>query len=162
MLGGARSGKSAIAEGLVMGLPPPWTYVATAEVFDDEMAARVAEHRARRDGRWSTLDAPRDLVGVLARLPDGAPVLIDCLTLWLGNHLLAGSDLNAECARLADAFARPRGPWVVVSSEVGLGIVPDNALARAFRDAAGLLNQRIAAVASAVTLVVAGLPLKVK
>ncbi len=95
-------------------------------------------------------------------LPDGQPVLVDCLTLWLTNHMLAEHDLDAECRRLADVLSRPRGPWFVVSNEVGLGIVPDNALARRFRDAAGRLNQQVAAIADTVLFMVAGLPLKVK
>ncbi|TIX36754.1 MAG: bifunctional adenosylcobinamide kinase/adenosylcobinamide-phosphate guanylyltransferase, partial [Mesorhizobium sp.] len=94
--------------------------------------------------------------------PDGQPVLIDCLTLWLTNHMLAEHDVEAEFRRLADVLSRPRGPWFVVSNEVGQGIVPDNALARRFRDAAGRLNQDVAAVAGTVLLMVAGLPLKVK
>ena len=89
-------------------------------------------------------------------------MLVDCLTLWLSNHMLAEHDVEAETARLADVLARPRGPWFVVANEVGLGIVPDNALARRFRDAAGRLNQRVAAVADEVLFMVAGLPMKVK
>jgi len=106
--------------------------------------------------------APLDLVGALTSLPSGRPVLVDCLTLWLTNHMLAEHDVEAECARLVATLAKPRGPWFVVSNEVGLGIVPDNALARRFRDAAGRLNQQVASVASEVVLTVAGLPLKVK
>jgi adenosylcobinamide kinase/adenosylcobinamide-phosphate guanylyltransferase len=162
VLGGARSGKSTHAEALVRALPPPWTYVATAETFDDEMAERIALHRARRDRRWRTLDAPLDLVGALSGEPEGRPVLVDCLTLWLTNHLLAEHDLEAECDRLAEVLAAPRGPWFVVSNEVGLGIVPDNVVARRFRDAAGRLNQRVAALSGTVVLMVAGLPMKVK
>ena len=127
--------------------PAPWTYIATAQTFDDEMAERIALHQARRQAGWNTVDAPLDLVGALAGVPDDRPVLVDCLTLWLSNHMLAGNDVEAECRRLTDALSRPRGPWFVVSNEVGLGIVPDNALARRFRDAAGRLNQSIAAVA---------------
>ena len=126
------------------------------------MAERIALHRARRDDRWRTLDAPRDLAATLQTLPDGAPVLVDCLTLWLSNHLLAVADLEAESSRLEAVLAAPRGPSVVVANEVGLGIVPDNALARRFRDAAGRLNQRLAARADHVAFVVAGLPMRVK
>ncbi|TIS81099.1 MAG: bifunctional adenosylcobinamide kinase/adenosylcobinamide-phosphate guanylyltransferase, partial [Mesorhizobium sp.] len=93
---------------------------------------------------------------------DHQPVLIDCLTLWLSNHMLADHDIEAECRRLSDVLSQPRGPWFVVSNEVGLGIVPDNALARRFRDAAGRLNQQVAAVADSVLMMVAGLPLKAK
>lgn len=162
VLGGARSGKSRHAEALASSCPPPWTYLATAQAFDGEMRERIAEHRSRRDARWLTGEAPLDLVGSLAAAPDGRPVLIDCLTLWLNNVMLANGDLDAECAALVAALAMPRGPWFAVSNEVGLGIVPDNALARRFRDAQGRLNQMVAARADSVTLMVAGLPMVVK
>ena len=162
IIGGARSGKSAHAETLVTAGPPPWTYIATAEAYDDEMRERIALHRGRRSEGWTTIDAPRDLASTIEALPDRQPVLIDCLTLWLTNHMLAEHDLDAECRRLTELLSRPRGPWFVVSNEVGLGIVPDNALARRFRDAAGRLNQQVATVADTVLLMVAGLPLKVK
>jgi adenosylcobinamide kinase/adenosylcobinamide-phosphate guanylyltransferase len=165
VLGGARSGKSRLAEGLVQaarGALPP-RYLATAQAWDDEMAARIAAHRARREGQgWVTVEAPHDLPAALAAQPEGAAVLIDCLTLWLSNRLLAGADLLAEGAALARALAARRAPVVAVGSEVGLGIVPDNALARAFRDAAGRLHQDLAAGAGRVVLVVAGLPLWLK
>ena len=150
------------AETLVTARPLPWTYIATAEAYDDEMRERIALHRGRRSEGWTTIDAPLDLAGAIEALPDGQPVLIDCLTLWLTNHMLAEHDLDAECRRLTELLSRPRGPWFVVSNEVGLGIVPDNALARLFRDAAGRLNQQVATVADTVLLMVAGLPLKVK
>ncbi|RWA65630.1 bifunctional adenosylcobinamide kinase/adenosylcobinamide-phosphate guanylyltransferase [Mesorhizobium sp.] len=162
IIGGARSGKSAHAETLVTASPSPWAYIATAEAYDDEMRERIALHRARRGEGWATVDAPLDLAAAIEALPDHQPVLIDCLTLWLTNHMLAERDLDAECRQLVDVLSRPRGPWFVVSNEVGLGIVPDNALARRFRDAAGRLNQQVAAVADTVLLMVAGLPLKVK
>ncbi|KAA3449157.1 bifunctional adenosylcobinamide kinase/adenosylcobinamide-phosphate guanylyltransferase [Mesorhizobium sp. SARCC-RB16n] len=162
IIGGARSGKSAHAETLVTALPSPWAYIATAQAYDDEMRERIALHRSRRGEGWLTIDAPLDLAEALEALPDDQPVLIDCLTLWLTNHMLADHDVEAECRRLADVLSRPRGPWFVVSNEVGQGIVPDNALARRFRDDAGRLNQRVAAVANAVLLMVAGLPFKVK
>ena len=162
VLGGARSGKSAYAERLIEALPPPWLYVATAQAWDDEMRARIAQHRARRPGGWETREAPRDLAGLLAGTEPGRPVLVDCLTLWLTNVLLAEADLAAETAALAEACARHPGPLVLVSNEVGFGIVPDNALARRFRDEAGRLHQRLAALADRVVLTVAGLPLVVK
>lgn len=162
ILGGARSGKSSHAEMLATANPSPWTYIATAQAYDDEMRERIALHRSRRGEGWVTVDAPLDLAGAIAALPDREPVLIDCLTLWLTNHMLAEHDVEAECRRLADLLSRPRGPWFVVSNEVGLGIVPDNALARRFRDAAGRLNQQVAAIADSVLMMVAGLPLKVK
>jgi adenosylcobinamide kinase/adenosylcobinamide-phosphate guanylyltransferase len=161
VLGGARSGKSRHAEGLLTSLAPPWIYVATAEALDEEMAARIAEHRARRDQGWRTVEAPHDLAAAIVAA-DGAPVLVDCLTLWLTNLMLAHGDIEAEIVRLEDALGRARGPLVLVANEVGLGIVPDNALARRFRDAAGRLNQRIAARANRVVMMVAGLPLEVK
>ncbi len=162
LIGGARSGKSAHAERLVKAHAAPWAYIATAQAHDAEMAARIGHHRARRGEGWETIEAPLDLAGALAALPPVRPVLVDCLTLWLTNHMLAGHDLEAECGRLADVLSRPRGPWFVVSNEVGQGIVPDNALARRFRDEAGRFNQQVAASADAVLLMVAGLPLKVK
>ncbi|MBZ9895318.1 bifunctional adenosylcobinamide kinase/adenosylcobinamide-phosphate guanylyltransferase [Mesorhizobium sp. BR1-1-6] len=162
IIGGARSGKSAHAETLTMALPPPWAYIATAQAYDDEMRERIALHRSRRGKGWTTIDASLDLVGALEALPANQPVLVDCLTLWLTNHMLAEHDLELECRRLAEVLSRPRGPCFVVSNEVGLGIVPDNALARRFRDAAGRLNQQVAAIADNVLLMVAGLPLKVK
>jgi len=162
ILGGARSGKSSHAESLTTAYPSPWTYIATAQAYDDEMRERIALHRSRRGEGWVTADAPLDLVEAIKALPDRQPVLIDCLTLWLTNHMLADHDVEAERRRLTDALSRPRGPWFVVSNEVGLGIVPDNALARRFRDAAGRLNQQVAAVADNVLMMVAGLPLKVK
>ncbi len=162
ILGGARSGKSAHAEALVVRSPAPWRYIATAQAFDAEMTERIAVHRERRRKGWMTLDAPLDLTAALDAVPDRHPILLDCLTLWLSNHLLAESDLDAECEKLVRILGTPRGPWFVVSNEVGLGIVPDNALARRFRDAAGRLNQRVAAIAGHVLFMVAGLPLKVK
>ncbi|ESY70809.1 MULTISPECIES: bifunctional adenosylcobinamide kinase/adenosylcobinamide-phosphate guanylyltransferase [Mesorhizobium] len=162
IIGGARSGKSAHAETLATALPSPWTYIATADTYDDEMRERIALHRSRRGEGWSTIDAPLDLAGAIEALPDNQPVLVDCLTLWLTNHMLGERDLEQECLRLAAVLSRPRGPWFVVSNEVGQGIVPDNALARRFRDAAGRLNQQVAAIADTVLLMVAGLPLKVK
>lgn len=162
IIGGARSGKSAHAETLLTALPAPWAYIATAQAYDDEMRERIALHRSRRGEGWTTIDAPLDLCDAIEALPDGQPVLVDCLTLWLTNHMLADHDVAAECRLLADVLSRPRGPWFVVSNEVGQGIVPDNVLARRFRDDAGRLNQQVAAVADTVLLMVAGLPLKVK
>jgi adenosylcobinamide kinase/adenosylcobinamide-phosphate guanylyltransferase len=161
VIGGARSGKSRYAEQLVMSLPPPWTYVATAERTDDEMSARIAEHRARRGGQWQTVEAPLDLAGQLEAKPD-ATMLVDCLTLWLSNVMFADRDVDAEMARLEAVIDARKSPLVLVSNEVGSGIVPDNALARKFRDLQGRLNQRIAARAQRVVLVVAGLPMTLK
>ena len=162
VIGGARSGKSRYAEALVSARPPPWVYLATGEARDDEMAARIAAHRARRGADWRLIEAPRDLADAISGAPAGSAVLVDCLTLWLSNLMLADVDIDAGTHRLDDALARARGPIVLVSNEVGCGIVPDNALARRFRDAQGRLNQRIAARADRVVLMVAGLPLVVK
>jgi adenosylcobinamide kinase/adenosylcobinamide-phosphate guanylyltransferase len=162
VLGGARSGKSRHAEALVTALPQPWFYIATGEPRDNEMAARIAEHRARRGAQWQTIEAPRDLAAALAAVPAGAAVLVDCLTLWLSNVMLAGADVAAETGRLEHALIGRTGSGVLVANEVGLGIVPENALARRFRDAAGRLNQRLATVADRVVLLVAGIPVKVK
>jgi adenosylcobinamide kinase / adenosylcobinamide-phosphate guanylyltransferase len=162
VLGGARSGKSRHAEALVTALPQPWLYVATGEPRDNEMAARIAEHRARRVAEWQTIEAPRDLAAALARVPAGATVLVDCLTLWLTNVMLAGADVESEIIRLEQILIDRTGPVILVANEVGLGIVPENALARRFRDVAGRLNQRLAALADRVVLLVAGVPVKVK
>ena len=163
VLGGARSGKSAFAESLLLSSPPPWIYVATAEALDAEMAERVAKHRARRDARWRTIEAPHQLAVALAEVPQNAPLLVDCLSFWLSNRLLVGADLNAEIEVIVDALAsRKEALTVAVSSEVGLATVPENALARAFRDATGDLHQAVARVAGSVTLTIAGCPLKVK
>ena len=160
VLGGARSGKSAYAEALIESCPGPWLYLATAQAFDDEMVDRIAQHRARRLEAWRTRDVPLALPEAVAEA--NGPVLVDCLTLWLTNLILAEADLEDATARLLAACARAPGPLVLVGNEVGLGIVPDNALARRFRDAAGRLHQRLAAEADRVVLTVAGLPLIVK
>ena len=162
VLGGARSGKSRYAESLITACAPPWIYVATAQAGDDEMAKRIAAHRARRGAGWQTIEAPHDLAGAVDAVSLHASLLVDCLTLWLTNRMLAKADLDAEILRLEEALARRTGAAVLVSNEVGYGIVPDNALARGFRDAQGRLNQRLAARADRVVLVVAGLPLVVK
>lgn len=162
VLGGARSGKSRYAESLIAALPPPWIYVATAEAGDAEMTERIALHRARRNKGWQTLEAPHDLAGAVAGAESDVPILVDCLTLWLSSRMLAGTDVEAETAHLETALASRRAPTVLVSNEVGFGIVPDNELARRFRDLQGRLNQRMAARAGRVILMVAGLPLTVK
>lgn len=161
VLGGARSGKSRHAESLIAALPAPWIYIATAEAGDDEMTARIAAHRARRGAIWRTIEAPRDLAAALAASPS-MPVLVDCMTLWLSNLLLAGADIDKEIERLEKALAAAAAPVVLVANELGSGIVPDHALGRQFRDLQGMLNQRIAARADRVVLMVAGLPLAVK
>jgi adenosylcobinamide kinase/adenosylcobinamide-phosphate guanylyltransferase len=160
VLGGARSGKSRHGEELLMHAPPPWIYVATAEAFDDEMRERIAHHRGRREEHWRTRDVPLELANAVPQLQ--APALIDCLTLWLSNVMLAGRDVDAECDRLAAALSAASGPLVVVSNEVGMGLVPETPLGRAFRDAHGRLNQKVAAVADRAFFMAAGLPLSLK
>jgi adenosylcobinamide kinase / adenosylcobinamide-phosphate guanylyltransferase len=162
VLGGARSGKSRHAEALIAAHRPPWIYVATAQALDAEMAARIAEHRSRRDRRWHTLEAPRDLPQAISGAPPDAPLLIDCLTLWLANAMLADADLGAAVDGLEAALGRRRASVVAVANEVGLGIVPDTVLGRRFRDAAGTLNQRLAVRADRVVLLVAGIAMTLK
>lgn len=165
VLGGARSGKSAFAEKLVRDTGLQRIYLATGRAFDAEMEERVRHHRETRDGdNWRTVEAPLDLVDALARERACAhAILVDCLTLWVTNLMLEDRDVAAESARLVDCLMQPSaGPLVLVSNEVGLGIVPDNAMARAFRDHAGRLHQSVAAAASRVFLIAAGLPLTLK
>lgn len=163
VLGGARSGKSRYAETLVERQPGACVYLATAGAGDAEMAERIRRHRARRGARWRTVETPLDLVDALRvhAAPTGG-VLVDCLTLWLSNLMGVGRDAEAETDRLVSALPGLKGPVVFVSSEVGFGIVPDNALARHFRDSAGRLHQVVAAAAQSVVLMVAGLPLFLK
>jgi adenosylcobinamide kinase/adenosylcobinamide-phosphate guanylyltransferase len=160
--GGARSGKSAIAEAMTLRIAPQATYIATAESRDAEMAVRIAAHRDRRGPEWTTVAAPLDLVGALLATDMKGPRLLDCITLWLSNLMLAGQDWQAAGRAFVNALPQQSDPVVIVTNEVGGGIVPDNALSREFRDAAGQLNQWIAAEADEVYLAVAGLPLKVK
>lgn len=166
ILGGARSGKSRLAQDLAERHPPPLLYVATGEAGDPEMAARIARHREARGPAWQTWEVPRELPEALARVGDGfGAVLVDCLTLWLSNLLLddpPDSELEAAKEQLLCAAARVTCPLIFVSNEVGWGIVPDNPLARRFRDLAGRLNQRLAQKADLVVLAVAGLPLVLK
>jgi adenosylcobinamide kinase / adenosylcobinamide-phosphate guanylyltransferase len=162
ILGGARSGKSAYAEALVTAVGDG-LYLATAEAGDAEMTERIRAHRARRGDRWTTVEEPLDLSGNLSRhARPGRPILVDCLTLWLSNLLGAGMDIDEETAHLSEALAGLAGPVLLVANEVGLGIVPDTPLGRAFRDHAGRLNQRVAGVADRVVFVAAGLPLVLK
>ena len=141
--------------------PAPWIYIATAQVYDEEMRARVDEHRLRREAGWQTVEAPLDLAAALDRAAS-RPVLVDCLTLWLTNVMLAGQDIAAATVGLEAALDRRGASTVLVSNEVGLGIVPQTKLGREFRDAAGRLNQAMAARAERVLFMVAGLPMTVK
>lgn len=161
--GGTRSGKSELGERLTLGLGTPALYIATAQPLDAEMTDRIDRHRARRGPEWQTLEAPQDLVGALSRSDaEGLPRLVDCITLWLSNILLADRDWESEVAALTDLLPSLRAPVVFVTNEVGSGIVPENALARAYRDAAGLTNQRLARRCDELWFCVSGYPLKVK
>jgi adenosylcobinamide kinase / adenosylcobinamide-phosphate guanylyltransferase len=163
VLGGARSGKSHYAEARAEAAGERLCYIATAEAYDAEMADRIARHRTRRGEGWTTVEAPLELPAAIADTAgDGIVLLVDCLTLWLSNLILAERDPDAETERLLRAVRLAGGTTILVSNEVGLGIVPDNALARRFRDAAGLANQRVAGIADEVVLVTAGLPLTLK
>jgi len=162
VLGGARSGKSRHAEQLIEAHPAPWTYIATAQAWDDEMRERISLHRARRPQGWTTVDAPIALPDAIRNADSGQAILVDCLTLWLTNVMLSEADVVAAREDLLAACRAVASPLVLVSSEVGFGIVPDNALARRFRDELGTLNQALAREAAHVVLTVAGLPLKVK
>ncbi|HJM48261.1 MAG TPA: bifunctional adenosylcobinamide kinase/adenosylcobinamide-phosphate guanylyltransferase [Alphaproteobacteria bacterium] len=158
VLGGARSGKSRYAEGLLADWSGTRIYLATAEAGDAEMQARIRHHRERRGEAWMTVEEPLELAAALVREAQGGrAVLVDCLTLWLSNITLAERDIEAEAAALIAALGRCAGPIVLVSNEVGQGIVPENPLARRFRDDAGRLHQEVARVADRVVLVTAGL-----
>lgn len=162
VLGGASSGKSAFAEGLVTSSGRPRVYLATAQAWDPEMQEKIDRHRAMRGGGWRTLETPLDVAGALGGISPTEAVLLDCATLWLSNLLLADADLDAAEADLFDALDACAAPVVVVSNEIGLGLVPDSPLGRRFRDAQGGLNRRLAARADLVVFVAAGLPLTLK
>ncbi|MCZ7455327.1 bifunctional adenosylcobinamide kinase/adenosylcobinamide-phosphate guanylyltransferase [Rhizobium rhizogenes] len=163
ILGGARSGKSRFAEDLAVNAGGSLHYLATGRPWDEEMRDRIGHHQARRGGEWTTHEAPVDIAVVLERLnrPENV-VLIDCLTLWLTNLMMDNADIEAAFDVLAAAIASAKAKLILVSNEVGLGIVPENRMAREFRDHAGRLHQRIAAIADDVFFVAAGLPLKMK
>lgn len=163
VLGGARSGKSRHAQTVAEATGDLLVFIATAQALDAEMAERIDRHRADRGGRWRTREAPVDLAGAIAAEDRaGTTILVDCLTLWASNLLLGDADAAAMTDALLRVLAAPAARIVLVANEVGWGIVPDNALARRFRDLAGTINQRVAAVVEHVDLVVAGLPMRVK
>ena len=158
VLGGAASGKSLWAENLIQTNALDALYLATGRILDDEVEHRVQVHRARRDARWRTIEAPLDLAPALSSLSATDVVLIDCATMWLSNHLLDGSDLAQTQSDLVQALQTCPAPWVIVSNEVGHGVVPDNRLARHFREAQGRLNIALAAEADLAVQVIAGMP----
>jgi adenosylcobinamide kinase/adenosylcobinamide-phosphate guanylyltransferase len=160
--GGARSGKSTRAEARAQGFAGKPVYIATAEGFDHEMRERIAKHRARRGHEWIEHETPLELVAALNATDGGGARLVDCLTIWLSNLMHAERDWAKEAAALVETLKAQHSSVVLVTNEVGSGIVPDNALAREFRDAAGILNQMMARAADEVELVVAGLPMRVK
>lgn len=162
ILGGASSGKSNFAENLVALCGAPRVYIATAQAFDDEMRTKIANHLVARGENWRTIETPLAAADALTDLGTNEVALLDCATMWLSNHLLAETDLSQETDRLLQALSACRGRVVVVSNEVGLDVVPENRLARRFRDAQGKLNQSIAAQADLAVLVVAGLPMLLK
>jgi adenosylcobinamide kinase/adenosylcobinamide-phosphate guanylyltransferase len=163
VLGGARSGKSRYAERLVEDAARCGTYLATAEAGDAEMAERIAAHRARRGPFWRTVEEPLALASTIAAHAEPErPILVDCLTLWLSNLLLAGKRADEQAGALRGALRNAAGTVVLVSNEVGMGLVPETPLGRRFRDAAGRLNQDVAALADRVVFVAAGLPLVLK
>lgn len=164
VLGGARSGKSTWAESIISRFPPPYIYVATAQALDDEMKLRIQLHRERRKDLWETIESPIDLSATLKSLKSvRKPVLVDCVTLWLSN-LLCSASTEAEPAveGVCETIKAVDYPLVIVSNEVGGGIVPDNPLARMFRDLSGFTNQKLAGICASVFLVTAGLPLRLK
>ena len=162
VVGGARSGKSRFAEGLVTATGRRRRYIATAEAWDDEMRDRIAQHQRDRGEDWITVEAPLELPGALAMASRDEVVLVDCATLWLTNHLLAEHDILTQTEGLVAALATCPAPVVIVSNETGWGIVPENPLARRFRDEQGRLNQRLAHAAGLAVTVIAGLPMVLK
>lgn len=158
VLGGAASGKSEWAEKMTESYGRPMTYIATGQIFDAETKKRVEVHQMRRDARWTTYESPLDPADTLRTLAPDTVVLIDCATMWLNNHMMAGSDLDRAQDALLSGLHHCPAPWIIVSNEVGHGIVPQNALARQFRNAQGRLNIALAAQAEVVVNVIAGLP----
>lgn len=163
VLGGARSGKSRYAQTRAESLGLKQIYVATAQAFDREMNDRISRHRADRDARWETIEAPIEVARALReRSARDTVMLVDCLTLWTTNLILGDYGVAEATQALVEAVADARGPIILVANEVGYGIVPENALARRFRDEAGVINQQVAAAVGEVQLVVAAIPISIK
>lgn len=160
--GGAKSGKSRHAESLVRALGGTPVYIATAEALDDEMTARIARHRSDRGEGWVTIEEPHDLSRALQQTDGTGPLLVDCLTLWLSNRMIAGAAVEDDLTRLLETLGAMTSPVWLVTNEVGSGIVPATALGRAYRDMCGTMNQRIGAIADRVDLVVCGQVLTIK
>jgi len=163
VLGGARSGKSRYALKRAEALPGELLFVATAQALDNEMDSRIARHREERGPRWRTIEEPVDLAAVVrAEVRGDRVLLIDCLTLWASNLMFADRDIDTATGALVAALGEAQGPVILVANEVGLGIVPDNALARRFRDVAGIVNQAVAACVDEAVFMAAGLPMRLK
>jgi adenosylcobinamide kinase/adenosylcobinamide-phosphate guanylyltransferase len=163
VFGGARSGKSRYALELAQETAPERLYLATGSAGDEEMAARIARHKAERGAGWTTLEEPLALCAALERqATPGRAVLVDCLTFWLANAMFAGLDLAAETNRLVAAIHALQGPVIFVSNEVGAGVVPETKLGRDFRDWQGRINQEVARACDCVVFVAAGLPILLK
>jgi len=162
ILGGARSGKSALAEALATSANRPRAYIATSQAFDAEMEAKIAKHRQDRGPDWQTIEAPLDIEAALGEVTPNSVVLIDCLTLWLSNQMHTGVDMSSEITKLLTTLSASPNPVICVSNEVGMGLVPDTPLGRQFRDFQGRLNQKVAEQADLAVFVVAGLPLTLK
>lgn len=161
--GGARSGKSRLAQQMAEAMEGRHIFVATAQAYDAEMADRIRRHQQDRDQRWESVEAPLDLASTITLYGQASSILlVDCITLWLTNHMLAGNDLDGERDRLCAAMAECSARLILVSNEVGMGIVPDNALARQFRDEAGRTNQQLAALAQQAYFTVSGIPMRLR
>jgi adenosylcobinamide kinase/adenosylcobinamide-phosphate guanylyltransferase len=164
VLGGARSGKTRRALALAE-VAPQRVYIATAQAWDEEMQERISRHRRERDSAWTTIEAPvalADAISGASREAPDRPIVVDCLTLWLTNLMLGDHDIGPSTDELLEALDAAAAPVILVSNETGLGIVPDNKLARDFRDAQGILNQTVAAAVGTVEFVAAALPLRLK
>ncbi|WP_299353846.1 bifunctional adenosylcobinamide kinase/adenosylcobinamide-phosphate guanylyltransferase [uncultured Shimia sp.] len=162
ILGGAASGKSTYAEHLVVATGKPRVYLATSQAYDAEMEDKISRHQTSRGPDWETVECPFELAKALAKIRADQVALVDCATMWLSNHLLKDHDLEAESGLLLRAIVACKGQVVIVSNEVGMGVVPDNALARKFRNVQGKLNQQISEISETAILVVAGLPMALK
>ncbi|GAA0468521.1 bifunctional adenosylcobinamide kinase/adenosylcobinamide-phosphate guanylyltransferase [Parasphingorhabdus litoris] len=163
VLGGTRSGKSSFAQRLAEESEGDLVYIATAQAFDEEMSDRIARHKQDRGKKWQTIEEPFDLAEIVSSQSSRkTTLLIDCLTIWLSNLMLANHDTDAALENFVSAISSAKGQIILVSNEVGSGIVPETALGRRFRDEAGWMNQRIAAATDEVALVTAGLPLWLK